>query len=778
MDMQLVVRCRNVGTLYPTGYDEDPDRLGGILVDRLDIAAGGVVAIMGPSGSGKSTLLSLLSGLKGENAVSASDGASELTLLPGTADAADLLAHDVPRAGSVGFVFQDSHLMKSLSVALNTDMARVLTHPGLDRDTFAALMRDFGLVRDAAEDGSAEALRQTPVATLSGGQQQRVAVARALAAEPRLIFCDEPTSSLDPKTAHRIMTRLRDWARGAGATVLWVTHDEDLALRIADAILCVADGRVLADGGRPRPLPPEADTDARRALLEDLRRQARDLPALTRDLIAEGGMVLDPTARQRSQANGGTGAPVRRAHFNLIGIAHFILRFVLAELFPARTGRTRQPGALRGLALPLRFSRPTFALIVLLGILAAYATLFGLGLLDAKFARDLSRPEVSHYTLERFGDVASGADDLLSLRALRRMEDDLAQRFAAQIERGARSPQVFGRRLELSARTADLRGGCDDARTRAGNAVLVVFDHDEPLFRDLTVTGGGSIGAIDAADLPGKVFVTADFLQRRLGIGPGDPVPDAFCLGSEKNLARVEIAGLLRDIPGSRVLSAEIAMTNDAWLRMMKEPDMRPNSWGSGWPPFESAALYFDAEYAEPLFCTIDECESRPELFDRVYGPSYKLNDDALAQVRRLLSIALGSRQLLIAVVLSMAVSIGIAVALSVQAFIASNERFLSIMRAVGYRLGHIALLMVAELMVITLVAAAVAVAVLAALHGVFADDVARIWDLEPEWLAWSPGKTVNAIRLAFYVVAGVGLCVVGWWWASHRHVGQKLQGV
>ncbi|MBT52505.1 MAG: hypothetical protein CMF72_03720 [Mameliella sp.] len=240
----------------------------------------------------------------------------------------------------------------------------------------------------------------------------------------------------------------------------------------------------------------------------------------------------------------------------------------------------------------------------------------------------------------------------------------------------------------------------------------------------------------------------------------------------------MRIAGLIADIPGSSVLSAEIAMTNDAYLRLMKSPDIRPNHWGNGWPPFDSAALYLDAAYAEKLFCTIDECADRPELYDQIHGPGYKLNDDALAQVRRLLGIVLGSRNLLFAVMTAMAISITIAVALLVQAFIVSNARFLSIMRAVGYRLGHIVFLVLLELLMITLAATILAGFVLVIAHELLAARIARVWGLAHDWLGWSAIQTAQAVGLAYGLVLTIGFLVVVHWWRSHRDIGQKLQGV
>ncbi|SMX29492.1 Methionine import ATP-binding protein MetN [Pelagimonas phthalicica] len=776
---------RNVGTVFAAGGNEDERQLKGIFVDKLDIQGSGVVAIMGPSGSGKSTLFSLMSGLKGINLVSSNPEDSCLELFRGTDSACDLLAGQTIQPGTLGFVFQDAHLMKTLSVSLNVDMARALTKPRLDEARFQDLMNSFGL-GFSDTNKTDQNLSRTRLSNLSGGQQQRVAVARAIAAEPQVIFCDEPTSNLDPVNARRIMKHLSDWAEANGALVLWVTHDETLALEIASSILYVNNGQLVSEDGRPlvlEPLEPGDDSnlEPRRAQLAALKLQNSDAP-LSEDHCKAQNLIIDPNKTERRRSNSNRLNKQSKPHItNFMGTLAFLWQFVLAELFqgkPVSGVRRGRAGRLahrfwRG---PLVFTRPTFALIVMLGIMASYAMIVGLNVLSAKFERDLRKPEVSHYTLNLFGDVDSAADDLLSDKSLRRMQAELGKTFVS-VE-GVRELQIFGRRLELSTRVAALEAGCDGARQRARSAVLVVFDHKEPLFQETATISGQPIGNWKRKDLRGQVFVTRDFLNRALGVAPEDPTPEAFCLGTEKALARVDVAGILPDIPGSKVLSGEVAMTNEAYLRLLNTKEMRPANWGKNWPPYESAAMYFDANYAADLFCMIDECEEKPELFHAKYGPSFKLNDDALGQVKSLLGIALNSKLLVVSAVVAMALSIVISEILSVQAFIVSHERFLSIMRAVGYRFFHVSFLVFLELLVITLVAAVATLFLLYAFHVLWAPTLALQWELPADWLAWSTAHFLLSVSLAFGLVIVVGICVVAVWWSNHRYVGSKLQSV
>jgi putative ABC transport system ATP-binding protein len=200
----------------------------------LQVRPGELVVVRGRSGSGKTTLLNVLSGLdRPTSGRVALDGVEV-----GTADEAALVA---VRRRSVGFVFQSFGLIPVLSAAENVEVPlRLLGTPPADRDARVAELLDrVGLAAHA---------KQRPT-ELSGGQQQRVGIARALAADPPLLFADEPTGQLDSVTGRQIMDLLVELVHGSGVAAVVTTHDPLLMAR-ADRVLELHDGRL--GGGAPR----------------------------------------------------------------------------------------------------------------------------------------------------------------------------------------------------------------------------------------------------------------------------------------------------------------------------------------------------------------------------------------------------------------------------------------------------------------------------------------------------------------------------------------------
>jgi putative ABC transport system ATP-binding protein len=180
----------------------------------LSLDAGETLALTGESGSGKSTLLHLAAGLD------TADGGRILL------DGQDVTALDdrgraALRRGTVGVVFQQFNLIPSLDVAANAAFQARLKGD-FDPARSADLIRALGLEPH---------LHKYPE-QLSGGQQQRVAIARTLAARPRLILADEPTGNLDERTADEVMDRFLALVADTGAALLMVTHSPRLAARL------------------------------------------------------------------------------------------------------------------------------------------------------------------------------------------------------------------------------------------------------------------------------------------------------------------------------------------------------------------------------------------------------------------------------------------------------------------------------------------------------------------------------------------------------------------
>ncbi len=193
----------------------------------LDVQAGELVALLGPSGSGKTTLLRLIAGLE------EADGGR---VLFGDTDSRSLSL----RERRIGFVFQQYALFKTMNVADNIAFGP-RARPRSERPSEADIRRRVGELLDLVQLTGLE--RRFP-SQLSGGQRQRVALARALAIDPRVLLLDEPFGALDAKVRKELRAWLRDLHGRIGQTTLFVTHDQEEALEMADRVAILNDGRV------------------------------------------------------------------------------------------------------------------------------------------------------------------------------------------------------------------------------------------------------------------------------------------------------------------------------------------------------------------------------------------------------------------------------------------------------------------------------------------------------------------------------------------------------
>lgn len=228
VDNVIAVRCRGVTKTYGTG----PAKVAALRGIDLDVHRGELVMLVGPSGCGKTTLISIISAILEQD-----EGQCEVL-------GHDLISLDQEeknrfRGESIGFVFQVFNLMPALTAAEN--VAVPLLIKGI---AYQSAMEQAKVVLDSV--GLASRSDALP-GQLSGGQQQRVAIARALVHNPKLIVCDEPTSSLDHKTGHEMMNLLRDIAHSPDRTLIIVTHDNRI-LEFADRIARMDDGRIVGMG--------------------------------------------------------------------------------------------------------------------------------------------------------------------------------------------------------------------------------------------------------------------------------------------------------------------------------------------------------------------------------------------------------------------------------------------------------------------------------------------------------------------------------------------------
>lgn len=207
-------------------------------VDNIsfEISKGEFVVVVGPSGAGKTTVLNILGGM---------DTATEGDVYVDGSNIAEYNSHQLTayRRDDIGFVFQFYNLVPNLTALENVELAMQICKNPLDAK------------KVLCEVGLEDRMGNFP-AQLSGGEQQRVSIARALAKNPKLLLCDEPTGALDYQTGKAILKLLQDMCRGKGMTVIVITHNSALT-PMADRVIHIKNGTVSAMELNTDPTPVE-----------------------------------------------------------------------------------------------------------------------------------------------------------------------------------------------------------------------------------------------------------------------------------------------------------------------------------------------------------------------------------------------------------------------------------------------------------------------------------------------------------------------------------------
>lgn len=218
MNEKKIVVAENVFKIYKSGFGE----VKALNKLSFDVNEGEFVVILGPSGAGKTTLLNLMGGM---------DGLTSGELIVDGENLAGLSAKQLTRyrRTKVGFVFQFYNLMPNLTAIENIELAVELCPDALQPKE---ILERVGL---------GDRMHNFP-AQLSGGEQQRVSIARAVAKNPRLLLCDEPTGALDYETGKKILQLLQDTCREENKTVIIVTHNAALK-DMADKVVYIKNGK-------------------------------------------------------------------------------------------------------------------------------------------------------------------------------------------------------------------------------------------------------------------------------------------------------------------------------------------------------------------------------------------------------------------------------------------------------------------------------------------------------------------------------------------------------
>ena len=230
--MKEFVEMRDVRKIYRMGEVEIA------AADGIDfqIKKGEFAVVVGPSGAGKTTVLNILGGM--DTATSGEvwiDGKNIVKYSP-----RQLTSY---RRDDIGFVFQFYNLIPNLTALENVELALQICKDPLDAEM---VLREVGL---------ADRMKNFP-AQLSGGEQQRVSIARALAKNPKLLLCDEPTGALDYNTGKAILKLLQDMCRERGMTVILITHNSAIT-PMADRVIKMKNGKVGSMKLNETPVPVE-----------------------------------------------------------------------------------------------------------------------------------------------------------------------------------------------------------------------------------------------------------------------------------------------------------------------------------------------------------------------------------------------------------------------------------------------------------------------------------------------------------------------------------------
>ncbi|WP_195986360.1 ABC transporter ATP-binding protein [Clostridium sp. D53t1_180928_C8] len=202
----------------------------------FSIEKGEFVVILGPSGAGKSTILNILGGM---------DNCDEGKIVIDNIDISKFKDRDLTkyRRYDVGFVFQFYNLVQNLTAKENIELATQISNNSLDVDNTIELV------------GLSHRKDNFP-SQLSGGEQQRVSIARAIAKNPKLLLCDEPTGALDYKTGKQVLKTLQDTCRKMKTTVVVITHNSAIA-QMADRVIKINDAKVRSVNINNNPLSVE-----------------------------------------------------------------------------------------------------------------------------------------------------------------------------------------------------------------------------------------------------------------------------------------------------------------------------------------------------------------------------------------------------------------------------------------------------------------------------------------------------------------------------------------
>mmetsp|Transcript_22853 Transcript_22853/g.38168 ORF Transcript_22853/g.38168 Transcript_22853/m.38168 type:complete len:627 (+) Transcript_22853:5628-7508(+) len=605
--------------------------------------------------------------------------------------------------------------------------------------------------------------------TLSGGQAQRIAVVRALATNPGLIICDEPTSSLDDDLGEAVMAVIQNWAHETGAAVLWVTHNRRQAAYYADNYLVVARGQVFGDDdGRPIDLS-QYDAEQRLTWINDTMSALRDVPNLTRDNLTPANVTQEELAH--------SGQRLKKKRPNMgdwFRLRIFMLRCGYSEVasdgLRARQKGTRLPFALlRGLTAPFLRS---LTWVMLLGLIVFYAVNKANNITQNHLARELGKPEVSHFTFTSFGKgqdlfppVVAGIDKRLS---------------GVTTETGELlNVDLFGRREYRTdvwlPVTADQNPCSEDAVNpfHRRSTRLLVFEDDEPLFGQMTMEKEFSlvdpekaaelIGPGDGA-IGGGLIATPGFFDD-LQSGPISEV----CVSFSERGVLMSIVSFTENLPGGGTSTFAVGLDEKTFRKIYTE------NLEFDLPRYNRAALYFDFHQASDIVCSFKDDKDCAEN-SALYVDQFKLDDGVMEQISGFTKTAQGASNAFVLLGLSFAAAVAISIALAIRAFVEQDRKSIAIMKAFGISYTTVIVMILSQVFLLLAAAFGLFALCLWGEQAVLAPRVVEAFELPPAAMNISWNMVTVSLSLVLVVVISMVMLVLGVWWVRTRYLGETLQ--
>ena len=740
---------------------------GGIVVDDLSIEKGAVTAIIGPSGSGKTTLLSVLAGFLRPEV--AADGTFSFNGAPITGS-----GHPT---GRVAFVFQSPMLLgaaNGITNALQGHFARKSTG-ALPLAQGRSYARRLGFIRPNRESLLAKRAR-----LLSGGEAQRLSILRALLAEPEVILCDEPTSSLDERNARLAMEALREWSDAQGRAVVWVTHNLDQAAEFADEYIFVSKGALYR--------PDLEDAEELRAENSAIRLAA--LRRINTKLVGEtdelgGGVdhmtVPEATVRQstfigwmaKALSTDGLGidsAEARRP--TLMADAPMV------TTLDAMEGRTapQPPGVLAQTWQQVkRYSRYSAGLTLAFMLLQMFvASMIG-GAARTYAEEQLNNPSVARLVFELFIQGQSDAE-IAELQLFPQRLRDLETMIAGALPDLAtqdRAVQIYVRRTLTSSRIRfdTPNPNCNVWRPLETN----VLNRGDPLVTQAKLT----------TDIPNltlemdAVLDRASERARALAAGTEAAVPAVALI--DRRFVDVLVARCgVNPAVGPIMVTWETGLNRTIPLELVAAWDERPPLY-----PGLPEMIVFEDEYQAALQ-VLDSRRPDPPRVATAYFPisafgiaeavlaseGYRIRDDsasAVESLQKIETIAVTVPRLI--AIFALVVSVAV-IAITISSVLEINKRVLALFVALGMRRRALVALFVWHLAPALIFAALLApaiVAVLATLASWYYGSDLEIL-LDPGQIARAYGQSLGALVM---VTASATVAVVLVWW---RHTRGRLK--